>query len=159
MIFFAHNNLEKEEEAFSYYQGKYLYKYTIRVMQDNYNVLESFSWYNMPFPLYSKYIWFFDYRAALLKIKYPKLNIRIEAGVQREGTYSSITEKHFLKNRITKAKGKVTEYKNKLDVFIKNWNSLFPYENDVLYLELKKRILEREERLKILLEEYENLKD
>lgn len=144
MIFFKQT--ETEENRSSHYNGSFLYKYIIEVKENHYDVLESMYWSNMPFNLYYKYMWYFDYRAALLKVKYPKLNIKITAGVQKE-LGSEISEYHFNRNKIIAAKRKVTEFTNKLKVFSESYNKLFPIEEDELYITLNTRLKDKKNRL------------
>ena len=129
MIFFKQT--ETEENRSSHYNGSFLYKYIIEVKESHHFVLESMSWFDMPFSIYYKYNWYFDYRAALLKVKYPKLEIKITAGVQKELS-KQLPEYHFNKNKIVSAKRKITEFTNKLKAFSESYNKLFPIEEDEL---------------------------
>ena len=48
--------------------------FDICVRDNHRNVIESFHWDRMTFKQRNKWDWYFHYRAALLRTKYPKLN-------------------------------------------------------------------------------------
>lgn len=101
------------------------------------SVLEFFIWKNYTFEQYVRWKWYFEYRYALLRIKYPK------NGIVNNTIKDPLSEKQtvdHLKNKIIGKKRTITKYKNKLIEYSNNWNSLFPIEDDILYINAKQKI-------------------
>jgi hypothetical protein len=76
-------------------------------------VIESLFWNNLSFGCRTKWDWYFDYRYALLRIKYPKAYIEKRWG-HTEITNESSDELIYRKNvaRRTTLRRKVTQFKN-----------------------------------------------
>jgi hypothetical protein len=111
------------------------------------DVIDYLEWHNMPFPIRMKYDWYFKYRAALLQIKYPKCEIESVWGSEEA---TGQTAENLRRNKQIASKRKISTFKNKLELAKKEWNSLFPIENDDLY----KRAVAKIEKLEL---EYKSL--
>lgn len=70
-------------------------------------------WDNMPFEMLQRWKWYFEYRAALLKVQYPRIRVEVTTGFSEKKKDLATV----LKNRITSGKGEVTKWKNKLAAF------------------------------------------
>lgn len=126
--------------------------YYINVYDGKYptsNVIISFVWKDLNFELFCKYKWYFEYRYALLRVLYPKVLIRHEM-FKRELNKKELI--NHIKNKIIGKKRTITKYKNRLNDFENNWNSLFPISDYEPYI----KAVEKIERLKKELIELEN---
>ena len=114
----------------------------------NGDIVEFLKWENLRFEMATKWKWYFEYRAALLQVKYPKFRVETSWG------HESATGKHLeisLANKKRSKKAKITEYQNKLEKYKKQWNSIFPIEDDIAYQNAVKKI----ERLKAELNNFD----
>lgn len=108
------------------------YGYFIAVFKSRHDAepIEKLVWREYNLDQLTKWRWYFEYRYALLRVKYPRLYINHD-------TYSyDINPNKYLihlKNRITARKGKITKYENLLKKGIETWNQLFPIEEDEIY--------------------------
>ena len=128
-----------------------LYGYHIRVFDTksrNGNVIEYLRWDGLPFQTFMRFNWYFEYRYALLRVQHPKACI-VHGQFQTELTEKAA--KDILKNKISAKKRKITEYKNKLSMAEKSWQSFFPIEEDETY----KKAVGKIARLKVELGELE----
>jgi hypothetical protein len=117
----------------------------------NSNRLETLKWDNLRFDLAVKYKWYFEYRTALLRVKYPKNCIvanPIFCEMTKKGTLDNI------KSSLANARKNYTKNQNLLNKAVENWNSLFPIVDDVNYKKafskvqlLKSKVLELEIQL------------
>lgn len=126
------------------YAFKWGYYITVYDSPYPYNVLETFKWDNMSFDLFCKYRWYFEYRYALLRVKYPKFRIDHS---QLKRDLNKVEKKDFLRNRLIGKKRNITKWKNRLNIYIKSWNSLFPIEDDEPYLKSVAKIKRLEDEL------------
>ena len=113
----------------------------------------------MTFQFYCRWKWYFEYRAALLKVKYPKANVEI-----RHGSYDYVLKADFyeekLRNLLTASKGKKTEFENKIKKARENWNSFFPIEEDVNWGKVQAKLKAYTESVELLERDLEqHLKD
>ena len=103
-------------------------------------------------------MWYWRYREALLRVKFPRHYIQLD-----HGTYdyvpSSEEKIKKLTNQVRAKKGKVTEYTTKLQLIKNSWNEIFPIEDDIRYkntvaaIDKKKfELAEMEAELKILID-------
>lgn len=115
-------------------------------------VIDSLRWGDMDFHLMMKYQWYYEYRYALLRIKYPKNHIR-------KGSFSRdlkpYEEYELWKNAVIGKKRTISKYKNKLQLARDTWSSMFPIEDDELYQKAVAKI----QRLEAELIELEKLYD
>jgi hypothetical protein len=91
---------------------------------------ETLFWDNMNFQQRTKWDWYFKYRAALLQVQNPKLQVECNLG-----SYPAEGKKliETLKDKLSSKKRKHTEWSNKLKAFKFSWNELFPIEEDERY--------------------------
>ena len=137
----------------------YLFFHRIQVHEGEhwgYDVIESLIWKDMPWAIHCKYKWYFDYRAALLKVKYPKYKINHEWG-----KYEKYGKSHLehLKSKESAAKGQITKLENKIKLAKTNWNKLFPIEDNLLYRQNMKKLEDKKDNLKkiqIQIKKHEN---
>lgn len=132
------------ESIGAYYK---LYGYHIRVFDTKYrngDVIEYWRWEGLPFHVFMRFNWYFEYRYALLRVKYPK-NYIYHGQFTTELTEKAASD--FLKNKITAKKRKITEYKNKLSMAEKSWQSFFPISEDALYIKAAGKIARLEVEL------------
>lgn len=116
-----------------------------------YGVME---WRGMTYEQFAKWKWYFRYRCALLQIQYPRLEAEIHWGSMEP---DKRTEKNILENRIRAKKGKITEVQNKINKAIKEWNEIFPIEQDPLWPRAVGKLERLKEELKLMQKEYENI--
>ena len=133
-----------------------LYGYRITVYSGkhcNSNVVESIKWDGFYLPQLTRWNWYFEYRYALLRIKYPKNGIK-----KGSFDYEITPDKacFLLKNKIKAKKSKITEFKNKLSLAEQSWNQIFPIEDDELYQKCVEKIKKLEFELNILIAELNN---
>lgn len=131
-----------------------LYGYIIIVYAGtfaNSNRLITLKWVDLRFDLAVKYKWYFEYRAALLRVKYPK-NCIVANSIFCEMTKKGNLDN--LKSSLANARKNYTKNQNLLDKAVENWNSLFPIIDDVDYKKafskvqlLKSKVLELENQL------------
>ena len=124
--------------------------YNIKVINHNRDIIEFLSWSGLKWELRLKYDWYFKYRAALLQVRYPKLEVQVHWG-NEPATGKTLEE--MRQSKIRAKKSKITQYKNKLDRAKQSWSSLFPIEDDVDY----KRAVEKINRLEAELESYSKI--
>ena len=108
----------------------------------NGELLENLYWGNMRFEIRTKYNWYFQYRAALMQVKYPKGYIDFKWGYQEP---TGKTLEQILRNRLIRKKGKITEFTNKLKRAEDKYNELFPIEQHPIYI----KCLEKLNRLRV----------
>lgn len=103
----------------------------------------------MTFEFYCKWLWYFEYRVALLRVKYPKCKVEM-----RHGSYDYILPSDFyetkLRNLLTASKAKKTEFENKIQKARENWNSFFPIEEDVSWNKVQAKLKEYTDSVTIL---------
>ena len=92
---------------------------------------------DLPFELFNKWKWYFNYREALYRVQNPRHYVLLT-----HGSYDYVApideQKKRLNDKLVNAKGRVTKYENILKKAKANWNELFPIEDDEMY---KKAIL------------------
>ena len=73
---------------------------------------------------FERWQWFFEYKAALIKVNNPKTNVKYEVG-----TYIyELPEPLYFKKLVNLIRAKITEFENKFANAIKNWDEIFPIE-------------------------------
>ncbi len=108
----------------------------------------------MTFDFFKKWRWYFEYRQALYKIQNPRHITEITWGSYESKTANEeINEK--LKNAITGAKAQITKWENLVDQAKKNWNELFPIEDDAMYIKAIQKIDNAKCKLQSLIKEQE----
>lgn len=97
-----------------------------------------FTWDNYPFALFMKWKWYFRYRAAQLQVQHPKQAVEI---IEFHWNLSEKEiEKIAYRNKLIAAKANLTKWQKKVDVFVKNWDLLFPYQDEPSYQATMTRI-------------------
>ena len=124
--------------------------FNIKVINNRRDVVEFYSWSGLQWRLRLKYDWYFKYRAALLQVKYPKLEVQIQWG-NETATGKTLAEIH--KAKITAKKATITKYKNKLQRARETWSDIFPIEDDIHYLKAVEKINRLENEFKQLVKE------
>jgi hypothetical protein len=128
--------------------------YHIKVIDKNRDPVETLSWKGLRFELRCKYDWYFKYRAALLQVKYPRLEVQVWWGHEPA---TGKTLEQILRDKLRAKKAKITEYKNKIQKARENWNSIFPIEEDVFYQKALGKISKHEFELRNIEAEIEKL--
>ncbi len=92
---------------------------------------------DLPMNLRIKYDWYFKYREALIIIKNPKnyTELSFVAYDAPKETIEQIELKRS-KDKLKAAKAKVTKIENRMNLFKSEYNSLFPIQEDPIYIEL-----------------------
>ncbi|RXG32028.1 hypothetical protein [Leeuwenhoekiella marinoflava] len=120
--------------------NSYFWSIKVYTSQFSHKLVERFYWGDYTLEQFSRWKWYFKYRAALLQIKYPRYYIRTAWGPE-PATRSKNT---ILKARIRAKKAKITQYSKKLKMAKDEWNELFPISENELYIKANQKI----ERLK-----------
>ena len=83
---------------------------------------------DLTFELFRKYKWFFLYREALLRIKYPRYFIELTLG-NYDYELPEVIYKKKLRNKLISKKRNVTKFSNQIAIARASWNELFPIES------------------------------
>lgn len=123
------------------------YFYRIKVLGPYREVIEEKHYSQLRWDIYKKWDWYFKYRAALLQVKYPKCEVVCSWGPEMP---NKKTEAQLLANKLRAKKGKLTQWKNSIEKFKKNWVSLFPIEDDKDYQKALQKIQSLEFEINLL---------
>lgn len=93
-------------------------------------------WDGLTFELACKYRWYFEYRAALLKVSNPKEKVDYTWGPYQK---EELLDSPPVKNLIIARKRKITEFENKIVAYKTDYNELFPIEETYIWKELHRR--------------------
>lgn len=100
----------------------------------------------MTVQFYQRWRWYFEYRAALLRVNNPKGYTEIQ-----QGTYEYVLQEDEiakkLEDKIRGKKAKITQVKNKVKAIMAGWNELWPIEENENYKQALIRISEMEAEL------------
>jgi len=114
--------------------------------------LEMVEWRGLRFDLLMKWMWYFEYRQALLKVKYPRLRVELSQLDYKPETRSDLeVYRSQIKKLLTARKRKVTEIENNLKRARQSWDELFPIEENPYW----KKAIEKLERVKAERDKYE----
>ena len=101
--------------------------------------------------------WYFEYQAALLRVRNPHAFIELSSGpydyVLPEDEY-----RQKLYNLLLAAKRKLSEYQRKIDFVREHWDELFPMEQHPKWGKVQEKVRYYEERVQALSAEYETIK-
>ena len=125
----------------------YLFYHRIQVHEGEhhgYDIIETLIWKELPWTLMCKYKWYFEYRAALLKVKYPKYKVNHDWGKYKKDGKSKL---QHLKSKESAARGQVTKIKNDLSKAEKNWNKLFPITDNIMYRKKVEKLKDKQVQL------------
>jgi len=93
----------------------------------------------MSVDFYQRWKWFFEYKAALLRVKFPKAYIKLETGpyeyILPEDKY-----KEKVKNNYLSAKRQLTKFQNQLNSICQSWNELFPIEENPDWIKVQSKL-------------------
>lgn len=136
------NNISTSRSAYDV-----VHWFSIKVIDEKREVVEFVCWDGLKWQLRLKYDWYFKYRAALMQVKYPKLEVQYHWG-NKPATGKTLEEIRLYK--IKAKKSKITQYKNKLEKAKANWTSLFAIEDDPDYQRAVEKIKRLEFELRAL---------
>ena len=106
-----------------------LYYFKIDVIHNGVTI-ECLHWLGLPYYLRVKYDWYFNYRAALLRVKYPRYRHAIVMGSYQKEIKDLIKIKEI---QLKKAITIVTTYEKNLELYRQSYSALFPIEDDPNY--------------------------
>lgn len=110
----------------------------------NGNILKVLKWSGYRFHQFTKWQWYFNYREALLRVEYPRNCIEL---IRFTEPLTKKTEAEIFKRKLTSQKAKVTKYRNALKLAEKNWDKLFPIEDDLFYIKALQKVRNAEKEL------------
>lgn len=131
-----------------------LHYFIIKVFDSHRTLIESKEWQNLYYHTLCNWRWYFDYRAALLKVKYPKYTVDTFWGHYPSHGPQKIDQ---LKNRIQSKKAKITEIKNKIKAVQDEWDEIFPLEDDLIYKQVISKLKRFESELSQMQNEFNEL--
>lgn len=113
---------------------EYLHNYKISIVVyhqkgRSYGEIYRLEWFDITFNVLSKWRWYFDYRHAMLKVQYPKNEVKTYIS-QIEPDKKTIS--HYLKDKIAGKKRVITKTSNELRLH-KQWlldNDIFGLSGD-----------------------------
>lgn len=126
------------------------YGFVIKLHDTEYpsgDVIEFLQWGGYKFEQFAKWRWYFDYRVALLRVRYPKNYIY---ATQFTEELSKKTAQEILQQKIISKKRMVTKVKNALTKAESEWNQLFPITMDDRYTNSKMKLMKLESELQEL---------
>lgn len=108
----------------------------------------------MSVEFFQRWKWFFEYRAALLRVKHPKAYISY-----RHSPYEYVLPedkyREKVRNRYLADKRLLTKFQNRLNAVRENWNELFPIEENPEWNKVVEKMNYYQEQLRKSKEEYE----
>ena len=131
----------------------------IRFHKENkYSALAEVYYYkdNMNLDFFMRWMWYFEYRAALLRVQNPHAFIEMTKG-SYQYTLPEDSYKNKVHNLLLAAKRNLTKYKNQIDYVKKNWDELFPTEEHPKWTKVQDKLQYYESRVKTLSNEYNKL--
>ena len=123
-----------------------------------YGRIEFMIWEEMRLDHLTRWNWYFEYRAALLKVKYPRCKVILSTG---QSAPTTKTLENFYKDKIAGKKRMITKLSNALSKYENELlnTSLFGVDNeDELISKAKTKISKYKIELKELEEEYDKCK-
>jgi hypothetical protein len=121
----------------------------IKVINEKREIVEVISWSGYKWELRLKWDWYFKYRAALMQVKYPKLEVQFTWGSEPA---TGKTLQQIQSDKIRAKRSKISQYKNKLQKARDHWSSLFPIEDDEHYQKACEKIKKLEFELAVMLQ-------
>lgn len=138
--------------------GVQSYYYTICVRpKPGAKWVEYYSWRNYSIECFSRWKWYFKYRAALLQIKYPKYVVQEKwGGEAATGLTKQQLESKLKKNAISTSKRMITKISRSIEKYEEEEKKkLLPDWNNPKYLKTKEKLVEYIDKLYML--EKENI--
>lgn len=111
---------------------------------------------DLPHEVAIKWNWYFEYRAALIRVQNPRWYVELLRG-SHEFIMPVDEKRKRLKDKIAAKKAKITKIENEFGRVKKTWSSIFPIEQDSRYMPTVLKIEELKNELKSLEFEYKNL--
>lgn len=105
---------------------------------------------------FQRWKWYFEYRAALLRVKYPKAFIQLSHGPYMY-QYPEDLYKVKVRNRYRSDKTQLTKLNNMIVAVQKNWNELFPIEENPNYTKLMDKYNYYKKQVEISQAEYDSV--
>jgi hypothetical protein len=109
---------------------------------------------DMTVMFYMKWKWYFEYRAALLKVQHPKALVEYRTGpyeyVLPDDEYKMKVKNHYLSNKRQQSK-----FKNKINLIRKNWSELFPIEEHPDWKKVNDKLNYYKEQFELSKKEYD----
>jgi hypothetical protein len=102
------------------------------------------------FETYMKWLWYFEYRAALYKVANPRHTVTLEPH-QYEYIPTEMVIAKKNKDAIAGKKAQVTKWKKLIDNAKKEWDELFPIEDDPYYIMACEKLQRLETELMLLI--------
>jgi hypothetical protein len=106
-------------------------------------------WEGLTLEMVLKWSWYFEYRQALLKVQYPRQKVALLMG-----NYQIPAREPEFRRRYYARKGKLSKVLNAFEKVRKDWNSLFPIEDDPRYQRTIEKIEEERAKLAAMKREY-----
>ncbi len=113
------------------------------------------SWRCLPVDTYMRFRWYFDLRAAMIKIDNPKHAVEVRATMYdlSEGDPDyRWQKKNEIDARIRAARVQLTKWDNNLKKFREQWDSFLPVEDDPMYKKAVERVNARKFALQTLIQ-------
>lgn len=142
------------------YENVDFYLYAVKIIAGSQQGLAQTVYFKdgLRFELVSKWKWYFEYREALIKVANPKHYVNLSI-VKYEYLSNEEAEIKARKNTITSKKATITKWENKVSDYHEqvkkykdSWSSLFPIEEDLIYINMLANI----ERANIRIENAKN---
>lgn len=121
--------------------------FKVIVINEKRETIECLLWSGLKWEIRLKWDWYFKYRAALLQVKYPRMEV-ISTWGNEPATGKTLDE--IKRDKVRRKKAKITEYKNNVERVKRNWTSLFPIEDDPHYNAALRKISNLEKELETL---------
>ena len=106
--------------------------------------IEVIKWEDLPYNVALKWHWYFEYRAALLKVKYPMYFVDHRWGHMDPSEQQAERiqrNKHIaLKGKITKVTNKIIQLDTDLEAMKQNWSQIFPVEDDPVFIGMSSKL-------------------
>lgn len=110
----------------------------------------------MTVEFFNRWRWFFEYRAALIRVQNPKAYTSFEYGPYDYQLPEDVY-KAKVKNQYFSDKRQLTKFKSKLTEIQQNWNELFPLEEHPDYIRVQKKLEYLQRNLEISRREYDQV--
>jgi hypothetical protein len=130
----------------------------IRFSESGYSALATVHYFRneMKVDFFHRWMWYFKYREALLRVAHPKAFIEFEAG-----PYQYVLPQHALrekvKNKHLSNKRQLTKFDNQLSKICANWNEIFPIEEHPNWIDVQRKRDYYKQQLQVSAIEYDNL--
>lgn len=104
----------------------------------------------MTVPFYERWRWYFEYRAAILRVKYPKAYTELIQGTHEYTPKLHELEKK-MQDKIRAKKGQITRFKSELKRVESEWREIWPIEENERYQNTLNKLAQLESELQVLI--------